>query len=774
MKLFRLCSIVLLVGLLEFQTTLPMAFAQQSGASTVKDIGWPREINRNGARLIYYQPQIDDWKDYRELSGRVAVSLTPKGGQPVLGVASVKASTISDVQARTVFIQHIELPDARFPAADDDTTAQLTRLLREMFPTEAITISLDRVIASVERGKHAGQPVAIKTDPPQIFFSKKSAILLLVEGEPVRSPIEKTKLEFVVNTNWDLFFDQSKKQYYLLYQQTWLTAGDLHGPWTVTRSLPSDMAKLPARENWDDVKKAVPAPVTSYSPQVFFSDAPAELITSRGDPVYARIPNTRLLYTTNTDSDVFLHIDESQYYFLVSGRWFRAKQLEGPWTYAGNDLPRDFANIPSSSPKAYVKASVPGTQEASDAVMLAQVPTTAVVNRAEAEAKVKVTYIGDPQFKPIEGTNLEYAVNSQEKIIKYGDLYYLCFQGIWFRSTAPQGPWKTADSVPKEIYSIPPSSPVYNVTYVVVSNPTPTTVESSYTSGYTGMFVAGFALGAVVMWGSGYYYPPYYYYGRLYPYPVYWGWPHTYGVHAVWNPYYGGYHVGHYAYGPYAAVGSSAWYNPATGRYGRSATVQTAYRGRTVAHAYNPWTGAYGATRQGHNPYAQWGSSVAVRGDDWIRTGHVSTGRGTVAGIKTSEGNRAVIARGSQGTIAAGNNNIYAGHDGNVYKRDSSGDWHKYEKGGGWNQVETPGRPTPANDSVRNSMTKSGRSGSSIESRQRASAQPATMQGLNQEAWSRSHGAQQTRQFENAQRGGYRTGGGFSRGGGRVGGGRRR
>jgi hypothetical protein len=33
-------------------------------------------------------------------------------------------------------------------------------------------------------------------------------------------------------------------------------------------------------------------------------------------------------------------------------------------------------------------------------------------------------------------------------------------------STKPDGPWKTADSVPKEIYTIPSSSPVYNVTYV--------------------------------------------------------------------------------------------------------------------------------------------------------------------------------------------------------------------------------------------------------------------------------------------------------------------
>ena len=70
-------------------------------------------------------------------------------------------------------------------------------------------------------------------------------------------------------------------------------------------------------------------------------------------------------------------------------------------------------------------------------------------SRAEAEAKVKVYYDGDPKFQPIEGTSLQYAGNTAEKIIKVGDLYYLCLQGIWFVSTNPQGPWQTAQSVPQ-------------------------------------------------------------------------------------------------------------------------------------------------------------------------------------------------------------------------------------------------------------------------------------------------------------------------------------
>ncbi len=724
-----------------------------SRVATAADVGWPREISKDGVRLVYYQPQIDEWKDYRDLVGRMAFSLTPKGGKPALGVASLHADTIADTERRTVVIRDIQITNARFPSVEDAAAAgQMEQTLRKVFTAEPVTISLDRVMAGIESSKAAVKPVEVKTEPPKIYYSKGSAILLLVEGETVQAKIDKTDLEFVVNANWDVFFDKDKKNYFLLNNKTWLTSKALSGPWGITRTLPKDMAKLPANENWDDVKKAVPPPaVNATAPQVFFSNTPSELITSKGDPVFANIPGTRLVYAKNTESDIFVHSDENQYYFLISGRWFRAKKLDGPWSYAGADLPQDFAKIPRNSPKSHVLASVPGTQEAQDAVMLAQVPTTAIINRAEAEAKVKVYYDGEPQFKAIEGTPLQYATNTQDKIIKYGDLYYLCFQAVWFMSTSPKGPWKTADSVPKEIYTIPPSSPVHNVTYVTQSKPTSTTVESSSTSGYIGMFVIGMAVGAAIVYGTGYYYPPYYYHGPMYPYPIYRPYPYTYGVHAVYNPYTGGYHVGHAAYGPYGAVGGSAWYNPATGRYGRAATVQTPYGGRTVAHAYNPYTGGYAATRQGHSPYAQWGSSVAVRGDEWARTGHVTTGRGTVAGIETSTGKQGVIASGQRGTVAAGNDNVYAGKDGNVYKRDSSGDWHKYDNGS-WNQVQTPDRPSPTTTQTSSqARSRTGQTGATAAQRP-AAVNSDTYQGLNRDAQARQYGSQQTQRNQNYQR----------------------
>jgi hypothetical protein len=101
-----------------------------------------------------------------------------------------------------------------------------------------------------------------------------------------------------------------------------------------------------------------------------------------------------------------------------------------------------------------ILASVPRTGEAKDAVLLAQVPTTIVVDPTAPAAQANVTYSGDPQFKPIEGTSLSYASNTPDKVIKLGDVYHLCLQGVWFLSSTPQGPCQTAPSVPQLIYTI--------------------------------------------------------------------------------------------------------------------------------------------------------------------------------------------------------------------------------------------------------------------------------------------------------------------------------
>ncbi len=689
----------------------PALAAPAASAISASPAPWPRVFDRNGAHVVVYQPQIRTWRSYRSLIADTAISIAQNNAKPILGVISWHADTITDVSARTVFVANIEVISSRFPSLDATEEAAMQARVRQVYPTMTFTISLDRMIAGVEKANAPVQSITANPQAPPIFVSGTPAILLLVEGKPVLAPVPGTTLHYVVNTNWDLFFDNS--DYYLLNGKTWLKSKELSGAWSVTVKLPPDFAKIPKGQNWDDVSKAVPPPAgTSPGSRIMFTDKPAELIVFKGAAAYATIPGTALQYATNTVSNVFLYTPNNQIYVLLSGRWFRAHSLEGPWTFASNDLPSDFSRLPRKQSYSVVLSAVPGTQEANDAVLLSQVPTTAIVNRAQAEAQVKVAYAGEPQFVPIETTTMFYAVNTPYKIIRVGNAYYLCYQAVWFVSMSPNGPWKTADSVPAVIYGIPPSSPVYNVTYVVVSNPTPTTVQMSYSSGYMGMFVMGMAVGATIVYGTGYYYPPYVYWG---PRPIYYPYPCTYGVAAVYNPYTGGYAVGRSVYGPYGSAGSAAWYNPATGMYGHAVTTQNAYGGRTYASGYSPWTGTSFATSQGHNQYGSWGSTVVNNGNNWAEAQHGSNANGSAGSFRTSGGSAGAGfsgAGGNSGFVAkdANNNNVYAGADGNVYKKDSSGNWSKYDNGS-W----TPVDPSTGAAETRNSQNLgSSKSGGSI------------------------------------------------------------
>ena len=124
---------------------------------------------------------------------------------------------------------------------------------------------------------------------------------------------------------------------------------------------------------------------------------------------------------------------------------------------------------------------------------------------------------------------------------------------------APQGPWQVADKVPDEIYTIPPSNPHYNTTYVYVYDSTPDVVYTGYYPGYVNSYVYG----GCVVYGTGWYYPPY-----VSPYVYYPCYP-TWGFGVGWNPW-TGWGVGvSWGYGPFTITvgfggygGYGGWYGP--------------------------------------------------------------------------------------------------------------------------------------------------------------------------------------------------------------------
>ncbi len=664
-----------------------VSFASLGGLS--QDLGWPRQKSVNGSKVVYYQPQVDGWQDFKQIDLRFAIAVTPAGGTMHPGVVTAHMQTDVDLSTHTVLLSHPEITGTSFPSEDQAASARMDQLVRSFLPPNAaLSISLDRLVASATKPPPT-TVAAVKNDPPVIYISLRPAVLLQLNGAPVKAAIANSHLEVIVNANWPLFLDKSTSQYYLFTGSSWSSSSNVTSGWTAAAVLPAEMAKLSTQPMWSDLKPYIPAPAGSAAkaPAVYASTTPAEVVVFAGRPSFAPIPNTQLVYANNTESDVFKYTPTGTLYYLTSGRWFRSQTPLGPWTFASNSLPADFAKIPSESRPGRVLVSVPGTPQAEDAVLLAQIPTTATVDAAKAAASVKVVYSGSPQFVPIPGGSLAYATNTPNRVIKMGSLYYLCFQGVWFMSTTPQGPWQTAPSVPPAIYTIPPSSPVYNVTYVkqtIVNG----VITASYTSGYMGVYVAPVGSAVILTSGTGYYYPPVVIIGVA-PYPVYYPYPVTYGVASVYYPYPGAYGASHSAYGPYGSASWGSYYNPATGTYARGGSVSNAYGTQMAGQAYNPYTGNYAGTHQGSNAYGSWGNSVFSNGSNSVYTQHQTNANGTVATAQSTAGGKAAGVSTANGNTAAGktsNGDMYAGHDGNVYKNTGDG-WEKYDNGN-WAPVQ--------------------------------------------------------------------------------------
>jgi hypothetical protein len=740
--------------------------AKPAAAMPTVDGGWPRSYaTASGAEIVIYQPQIASWKDQKQLVGYSAVSYRLKGAEkPALGSIKIESDTSVALDDRLVSLANLRVTESSFQTLNRDQTRDVVAEITKTIPDDDRVLALDRVLASVDKSQIIPKDVpGVKADPPKIFQSTRPAILVNFDGEPVWSPIKENDLKTAVNTNWDVFHDEAHKAYYLRHNQAWLKASELTGAWTDAGKLPASFSKLPADENWAEVKKSLPgrALPAKERPTVFVSYQPAELILLQGAPSYLMVGTSRLLWVNNTESDLFRLEKTGPYFYLVTGRWFSAPDLAGPWTFATPTLPAEFKQIPLEHPRSRVLASVPGTPQAVEAVLLAQIPQTARIDKNNLKAP-EVAYQGSPEFKPIETTTVERAVNTDKDVFKVGASYYLCAQGVWFTAAAATGPWQVATTVPSAIYQIPASSPAHHVTYVTVvdSSPNDQYVTVAYAGGYSGVMVAW----GCAVWGSGWYYPPYIHYGGYYP--IYYPYFPTYGYSAWYNPWSGTYGRSAVAYGPYGGMGATARYNPRTGTYARGAVAWGPYGAAGAAQAWNPRTGAYGQTRQGSNIYGSWGSTYVQRGDDWAQTSRVTnrvTGN-TTRVTRTDEG-AAISRRGPDGrtTVAAGEGgNIYAGHDGNVYRR-QDGSWQKYDNGG-WGSVDTP---TPHNTAQ--AQQRAGQAAT------RPTATPTQGQ-LDRDRAARAEGAQRTRDYSSYRSAGSRSAGSYRGGGGgaRGGGGRRR
>jgi len=618
---------------------------------------WPQELKGDKGTIVVYQPQPEELKG-NILTGRAAMSIEMSDNKdPVYGVFWFSAHIETDRNEDTATISDLTVTKVGWPDSEDAGEQQFKTFVEKTLSNSEFEISLSGLSASLTASNNVQQSLDdIKSDPPVILFREHLAVLLSYDGKPRYSAIENSPYERALNTPLAVVKD-GKGNFYLTSGALWYRAKNALGPWHVTTTPPADLkAMIP------EASDSVPA----KAPEIVSVTEATELVVSDGAPEWTSLAGGKLLYVENTETPWLRDLASGDMYLQLSGRWFKAKSTDGPWTFVRPDkLPAGFKEIPPASDIGGLRSSVAGTEEADQAIVDAQMPQTAAINRSET--KLTVEYDGDPKFEAIKGTDVAYAVNTATQVLRIDKQYYAVDNGVWFHATSATGPWAVADTIPSDkIADIPPSSPVYNTTYVTIYDSTPDVVYVGYTPGY----MWSYPYYGVPVYGTGWYYPPYW--GRYY-YPR----PPTWGLHVGYNPW-TGWNVGVSWGGPFFRVGIS-------------------------------WGGGYGYHRGCCGGY--YGGGFHHNTNININTGDINIGNNVNIGNRANIGNKldqnrghdnlykrkenqhrnaskATVRRDSQRArpVSDRKNNLYADSRGNVVRRDSNEQWQE-RRGGDWQSI---------------------------------------------------------------------------------------
>jgi len=658
------------------------AAASQPADMAQADAGWPRVVEDAPRSITVYQPQIERWQD-DTLEARAAVAVDKPGTDAqTLGVVWFKAHTAVDRESDSVTLDNIQVVKASFPS-DPANADAYAAALRQQAGSGLRTISLARLQASlaVAEAETTAKALSVRNDPPKIIFSETPAMLVLVDGKPQLRQITGSKLLRVINTPALMLFDESSATYYLRALRKWWSAKAPDGSWAIAPNPPATLAAAlksagPRANLMDEAPPEIADAVAGGStPKLDVSLEPAELVQTIGQPEYAPIPGTQLLYVRNTGSQIIVDVGNQDHYVLISGRWFRSPSLaQGPWSFVASDkLPADFAKIPESHPKGDVLASVSGTVQAQESLIDNQIPQTATVDRRKAKPTIQLD--GTPELKPIPGTSLEYVVNASAPVIKVGSTYYAIENGVWFTAAGPNGPWQVATEVPPAIYAIPPECPLHYVTYAKVYRSTADSVYVGYTPGYYGTVVAP---GGVVVYGTGYSYPAWV--GNYwYPAPLTYG----YGTAFAWGAA-TGFAIGAIA-GAAWSGGAWGWGWGGWGWHGGGNVVINNFNFNN-ANIYNRWGNNTVRTRIDNrvgdrvnaNIGNRIGNQVGNRLDNNVGNRLENRAGERLESRPGGEGARNSVSDLRQNHPRA--NDLYAGRDGEVMRRGAQG-WQQHRNG---------------------------------------------------------------------------------------------
>jgi hypothetical protein len=310
-------------------------------------LGFAQAEARRGTRGLKHTPPEIIWSTNRVVLIRV-------DGEPVL--RPLAGSALERVVNTPALMVHDKAINKFFLAGDGQWfTADSIKgpwSLLQSPPVEVAALSPPPTNALPTR---PDQPA------PRIMVSTTPAELLITDALPDYKPIRGTALQYVADTDSQLFFHNESRALYLLLSGRWFKTSSLRGPWTYVapHDLPADFAKIPPGSPQAVVLASVPdtpqaelAMVANSVPTtatVSRRDAKIELKYD-GEPKFKPIEGTSMSYAVNAQLPVVQL--GTNYYAVDDAVWFLAASPTGPWQVAA-EVPEEIYAIPPSSPVYY-------------------------------------------------------------------------------------------------------------------------------------------------------------------------------------------------------------------------------------------------------------------------------------------------------------------------------------------------------------------------------------------------------------------------------------
>ena len=584
---------------------------------------------------------------------------------------------------------------------------------KTLSPDQVKTLVADVQARSAERARDRPRPRAgvrerqpaagpknvegIKADPPKIFWAPAPAILDqprrrsdLEPDRGHRSPLRGQHQLGPVRAHAEQDLLPARQRVVAAGHRSdgAVDAGDGQAARRASR-------KLPADDNWKDVKAAVPGKKLSAQdvPKVFVSTDPAELIVLEGAASYLKVAGAHdaALGEQHREPTCSGWACNGDFYFLVAGRWFKA-----PSSTVRGRLPRRPCPTTSRRSRSSIRARAcwrrcRARRRRPKRCCWRRIPADRARQQEGAEGarrdlpgrRRSSSRSRAPRTSSRRSTPTRTSSSSAISTTCASRACGSCRERRPARGRSPRRSRRRSTRFPRARRS-------HHVTYVTVEDDERRRVGDVRLR--RGLYGPDDRLGLRRV-GQRLVLPAVRRLRRLLP--GYYPYPHTYGMGAWYNPYTGALRTR--LRRRTARTAASGWarrYNPRTGTYARGAAAYGPYGSRAAGQAYNPRTGTYAQTRQGSNVYGNWGTSSVQRGDDWAQTAHRDELRAPARprrGVRTSDGGGAVTRSGPAARTTVGRTSggdVYAGRDGNVYRQNDGGGWEQNNGSGGWNPAD--------------------------------------------------------------------------------------